>query len=71
MGPKPEDFEGRWWIFNGVVFGLFMLVILELILPLIKSAPINWVKLVTVGFPIYLLGGLIYAFIMKLYFKYL
>lgn len=70
MGPKREDFEGKSWIYTGVVWGLFMVVILELILPLIQKDPINWGKAVTIGLPLYSLGGLIYAYTMKLYFTY-
>jgi hypothetical protein len=54
----------KWWI-EGLLLGLFMFVINDLLLnPLILGTPITLKKLL-IGIPIWTIGGLFYGLTMK------
>ena len=71
MASKPERYEGNWWILNGILFGIMLICITGVILPWISKETIDLRRLITVGLPIYIIGGLAFGLIMKLVYKYL
>lgn len=59
-------FEGKGWIAQGLSFGMFMLVLNDLLFPLFSPKELS-VKTLLVGLPIWLLAGLGFGYIMKLF----
>ncbi len=60
-----NQFEGTAWIGQGLGWGVFMFVILELIFPWFSKEPITWPHLLA-GSIIWTLGGLGWGYTMKL-----
>jgi hypothetical protein len=60
-------FEGRRWIFHGLVWGLIMFMFMGIFMPMAEKEAITWpgalLSLVT-----WLASGLVYGLIMKAYF---
>jgi len=71
MSAQPERYEGKWWIINGIIFGIILLIIVQVIMPLLYGEHIDLTNVTTRGLPIYLVGGLMYGLTMKLVYKYL
>lgn len=63
-----DAFSGKNWWKSGLIFGLIMLVFNEGFLVLIteKEFDINWLPVATVT---WLIGGLLYGYAMKWYYK--
>ena len=54
------------WLKQGLSFGLFMFVFMNLITPLIDETPFSWKK-VLISIPIWLIAGLGFGYFMKLF----
>ena len=54
------------WLKQGLSFGLFMFVFMNLITPLIDETPFNWKKIL-ISIPIWLVAGLGFGYFMKLF----
>jgi hypothetical protein len=63
----PTGFEGRRWIFHGLVWGLIMFVFMGIFLPIAEKEPITW-KSASLDLALWLVSGLVYGLIMKSYF---
>jgi len=70
MGDQPERYEGKWWILNGVIWGIIMLCIMELLFPLFTNQEIDPMKVLSRGLPLWIIGGLCYGFTMKLVYQF-
>jgi hypothetical protein len=65
---NPEIFnEARWWK-TGLGWGTFMFVLLEIFFPFLEKEPFELRKLI-VGFVIWMMFGLLWAYTMKIYSK--
>ncbi len=62
----PNDFMDYNWIKNGLIWSLFMFMVMTFIFPLIISEPITLVT-VLIGIPIWTLAGLSFGYFMKVY----
>ena len=49
MGPKREDFQANMWVLKGVIWGVLMLGILELLIPFFRHEEIDFMKVFSVG----------------------
>ena len=56
------------WIRSGLFYGLFMLISMEIIFPLIENKEISQ-KRILIGVPIWLICGLAWGLIMKWWMK--
>ena len=61
--PKKKN-TTKSWLRSGLLWGLFMFVSMTLIVPLIEQNPIT-LKSILIGFPIWLISGLGWGYIMK------
>ncbi len=61
----PDPFEGNGWIRQGLYWGLFMYIFMNLIFPLLGREGITSKK-VLIGIPIWTLAGLGFGYTMKL-----
>lgn len=62
----PDPFANKGWIFFGMMFGVFMFLIMEIVMPLILDEAITGFKLI-IGIPIWLASGLCWGYFMKLF----
>ena len=69
MGPKRQDFQVNMWVLKGVIWGVLMLCILELLIPFFRHEEIDFTKVFSVSLPIWMLGGLCFGFNMKRYYR--
>ena len=69
MGPKSEDFQVNMWVLKGVIWGVLMLCILELLIPFFRHEEIDLTKVFSVSLPIWMLVGLYFGFNMKRYYR--
>ncbi len=53
------------WLKRGLFFGLFMYIGMVIIFPLIRQEEITIGRLL-IGIPIFLLGGLVFGYMMKI-----
>ena len=60
-------FEGKRWIFHGLVWGAIMFIILGIFVPLAEKEAIT-AKSAALDLVLWLMSGLVYGFIMKSYF---
>lgn len=60
-------FLGRNWIKTGLQFGLLMFLIIGIVFAVLQRRMLSWEYLV-INFVIMMLGGLVYGFLMKVYF---
>jgi hypothetical protein len=60
------DKKNRPWIKQGISFGLFMYVFMSILFPLITKDEITLRNLL-ISLPIWIVGGLIYGYLMKRY----
>ena len=60
------DKKKRPWIKQGISFGLFMYVFMSILFPLITKDEITLRNLL-ISLPIWIVGGLIYGYLMKRY----
>lgn len=67
-GSKPNPFEGRGWIAQGIGFAIILFVLMFLIYPWISGDEIT-LKSTLVGMLSSLVGGLAYGSIMKWLYK--
>jgi len=61
----PNPYEGTGWLKQGLFFGVFMYVFMDIIFPLFSNEVLTKRDLL-IGIPIWLIGGLVFGFIMKL-----
>lgn len=54
------------WLISGIVFGLFMFIIMVVIIPIIKGETIT-IKNIIIGIPLWTIGGLAWGYLMKLW----
>lgn len=59
-----QQFSGRRWITQGLLWGAIMFVIIELLLPFAQKEEINQSGLLK-GAVIWTIGGLVYGLVMK------
>ena len=69
MGPKRQDFLVNMWVLKGVIWGVLMLCILELLIPFFRHEEIDLTKVFSVSLPIWMLVGLYFGFNMKRYYR--
>jgi hypothetical protein len=62
----PTGFEGRRWIFHGLVWGLIMFVFMGIFLPMAEKETITW-KSALLDLALWLVAGLVYGLTMKSY----
>jgi len=60
----PNPYEGKGWIKQGLMFGLFMFIIMTFLWPLIDGTEINLQK-VFIGIPIWTIAGLAFGYFNK------
>ncbi len=61
-----NPFEGNGWIRIGLTFGFLMFIICGIIIPLFQKRPMD-IELILISIAIYILGGLAFGYIMKLF----
>ncbi len=61
-----NPYAGAGWIRQGLYFGIFMYLVMDLILPLIEGEKITLNRLL-LGMIVWILGGLFYGYLMKLF----
>ena len=61
-----NPYEGRVWLQQGLRFGFFMYVFMIILFPLISKKEIPSKDLL-IGIPIWLIGGLVFGYTMKLF----
>jgi hypothetical protein len=61
-----NPFEAKGWIGQGLNFGLIMFALNDLIIPIFSGKEMQLTKLL-IGIPIWILGGMLFAYIMKLF----
>ncbi len=67
---KPiQQFSGKKWILEGILFGVFMYILNVFIFPLIGIGEWHSTKKIITALPIWLLGGLGYGYTMKMYYN--
>ncbi len=64
----PNPYEGKGWIKQGMLWGLFMFVSMTFLWPWIDGSDIT-IRSIWIGIPIWALGGLGYGYTMKLFFR--
>ncbi|MDO4727742.1 MAG: hypothetical protein Q4B43_01925 [Bacteroidota bacterium] len=63
-------FKNKAWIKTGLFFGLLMFLILTLAFSILRWQIMS-IYMLLINLFINLLGGLVYGFLMKLYFKFI
>ncbi len=63
----PNPYENGGWVLHGLSFGLFTLILTEIVFPLSEPEGIAW-KHLLLGIPIYALFGLGWGYLMKFVF---
>lgn len=63
---SPHPFAGRAWLRQGLIWALFMFILMTLIFPWLLKEPITTRSLL-LGLFIWTLGGLAYGYSMKLF----
>jgi len=61
-----EENSWKYWIIYGLVWGIFMLIIMNFIYPFFSGEQISW-KNFLIALPIWIIGGLAFGAIMKFY----
>lgn len=61
---EESRFAGNKWITQGLIWGAFMFVILELLLPFARKEEVNQSGLL-LGAIIWIIGGLLFGYTMK------
>ncbi|MDE3252881.1 MAG: hypothetical protein KGO92_08740 [Bacteroidota bacterium] len=61
-----NPYEGAGWIRQGLSFGFFMYLMMELIIPFVTAEKITLHRLVT-GVPVWVISGLLFGYFMKLF----
>ena len=59
-----ENNSWKYWILHGLVWAVFMFVIIELALPFFNEEPITW-RNISIALPIWIIGGLAFGATMK------
>ncbi len=62
-----ENFLGKNWIKTGLIFGFLMFLIVGVGYTLLQGKVLSF-QLIMVNFVVNMIGGLLYGFLMKLYF---
>ncbi|MFA5555880.1 MAG: hypothetical protein AB7D46_01750 [Flavobacteriaceae bacterium] len=60
-------FLGKNWIKTGLQFGFLMFLIVGVAFAVLQGKMLSWQYLI-INFVIMMLGGLVYGFLMKIYF---
>lgn len=60
-------FEGRKWIKTGLMFGFLMFLIMGVVFAVLQGKMLS-MQYLAINFVIMMLGGLVYGFLMKVYF---
>lgn len=63
MDDNKKNSKLQWWL-EGLIWGLFMFVIMAIIFPLIKGDGITK-KNILISIPLWTIGGLLYGFIVN------
>ena len=68
---KAANSQNSWkyWIISGLVWGIFMIIVMNFIYPLFSGQEITW-NHVLKSIPIYLVGGLLFGATMKFYMNH-
>ena len=62
-----QHFLGKKWIQTGLIFGFLMFLIIGVAFAVLQGKMLSWQYLI-INFVIMMLGGLVYGFLMKIYF---
>ncbi len=56
------------WVLQGVIWGILMILFMEVLYPLSQKEPIT-LKSLTIGIPLWLIGGLVIGYVSKTVFN--
>ena len=62
-----EHFLGKKWIKTGLMFGFLMFLIVGVAFAMLQGRMLS-LQYLSINFAIMMLGGLVYGFLMKIYF---